>query len=84
MESLSEIVLYHILNDEDCAEVRRFIVRHDLVEKIRFRNIDRSEEATKDLQALIGKIVVPVLCAPQKCYSGKAEILDYLQKLLTS
>jgi glutathione S-transferase len=71
--------LYHILNDDDCAEVRRFIVQRNLMEQINFRNIDRSESATKDLMALQGSAQVPFLEKGDLRLSGKVAILTYLQ-----
>jgi glutaredoxin len=84
MEKSSDLVLYHILNDDDCAEVRRFIVENELVERVRFRNIDRSEEATKALHQLSERASVPALWAHQKLYIGKVEILAYLKSQITS
>lgn len=39
-----------------CAEVRRFVVEHNLTDQIVFRKIDRSEENIKDLQNLQGSL----------------------------
>jgi hypothetical protein len=77
------MVLYHILNEDDCAEVRRFIVQNNLMEQVQFRNIDRSEEATKDLMALQGHLGVPFLVHQGKGSSGKKEILQVLQTLIS-
>lgn len=76
-----KFILYHILNDEGCAEVRRFIVQHNLTDQIVFRNIDRSEEATQDLQDLQGSLQVPFLVDHKKLYEGSGEILQFLQGL---
>ena len=77
----SKFILYHILNDEGCAEVRRFIVQHNLTDQIEFRNIDRSESAIKDLQNHQGSLQVPFLVDHKKFYEGSAEILQFLQGL---
>lgn len=74
-------ILYHVLNDEGCAEVRRFIVQNNLTDQIEFRNIDRSKDATKDLQDLQGSLQVPFLVDHKKFYEGSAEILQFLQGL---
>lgn len=76
-----KFILYHILNDEGCAEVRRFIVQHNLIDQIVFRNIDRSEDATRDLQNLQGSVQVPFLVDHKKFYEGSSEILQFLQGL---
>lgn len=76
-----KFILYHVLNDEACAEVRRFIVEHNLTDQIVFRNIDRSDEATKDLQKLQGSLQVPFLVDHIKFYKGSAEVLQFLQGL---
>lgn len=77
----AKFILYHVLTDDACAEVRRFVVEHKLTDQIVFRNIDRSEEATKDLQNLQGSLKVPFLVDHKKFYEGSGEILQFLQGL---
>ncbi len=80
-QSESKFILYHVLNDDACAEVRRFIVQRHLADQILFRNIDRNEEAAKDLLHLQGSLLVPFLVDDKKFYRGSGEILLFLQGL---
>ncbi len=77
------MILYHILNDDNCAEIRRFIVQNNLMERVQFRNIDRSEEATRDLIALQGHLGVPCLVHQGQFTTGKSEILQTLKSLIS-
>jgi len=78
---ITKFILYHILNDESCAEVRRFIVQNELTDKVLFRNIDRSKDAADDLLTIQGSHFVPFLADNNKFYRGSAEILRFLQGL---
>lgn len=78
-ETTAGMVLYHVLNDDDCAEVRRFIVNHNLIDQVQFRNIDRSDEASKALLALRGDLRVPVLVCGSEVALGKTAILEQLK-----
>lgn len=73
-----DFILYHVISDEACATVRRLIVQNDLAERVRFRNIDLSEEARNDLLALQGNSNVPFLVAGSQSYSAAPAILEFL------
>lgn len=77
------MILYHVINDDDCAEIRRAIVQMNLVEDVTFRNIDRSESARNDLRALQGSELVPYFIYQGQGIAGKVAILEFL-KTLTS
>ena len=74
-------VLYHVLNDDGCAEVRRFIVSHQLTDRIQFRNIDRSEAASSDLLKLQGDLHVPVLVCGSEVVRGASAIVQHLRSI---
>lgn len=76
------LVLFHTLTDADCAEVRRAIIHYNLQDRVQFRNIDRSEDATNELVKIQGNKQVPVLTSPRHHLIGKKEILAFLVSLV--
>jgi hypothetical protein len=77
----TDMTLFHVLNDAECAEVRKAIVQLNLIERVQFRNIDRSEGAASDLLDLQGSAEIPYLVFEHHRYKGKAEILSFLSTL---
>ena len=76
---MSQWILYHLLSHAQSAEVRAKIVELGLEERIRFRNIGISEEATQDLIALIGRVEVPCLHVKNQFFLGR-EIIPILER----
>lgn len=74
------IALYHTLADEASAEIRQYIVKKNLIDQVQFRNVDRSEQAMKDLVRLTGEDKVPVLTVSQQILKGRDAILQYLEQ----
>lgn len=75
---MSQWILYHVLSHAECAEVRRKIVELGVAPKVRFRNIDISEEATRDLIALVGSPSVPCLKTDDRVFLGGQRIVEFL------
>lgn len=81
-ETSTPLVLYHTLSDSESAEVRRFIVKHGWMGKVRFRNIEESESAQQDLLKLRGAPEVPIMVMGGSLFQGAASIIDALSKNL--
>lgn len=82
MQSESLATLFHIITDEESATVRKFIVDQDLMEKVNFRNIDRSEDGKKLLSKLLkGELTVPTLLVGSSLHIGKEACLRALKDL---
>ena len=77
---MSQWILYHLLSHVQSAEVRAKIVELGLEERVRFRNIGISEDAERDLIALVGRIEVPCLHADGQVFLGASEIISVLEQ----
>lgn len=73
--------LYHVINDADCAQVRKRVVELGLQEQVNFLNVGISKEAQADLIKLVGSEKVPVLSLHGALLTGKVAILDYLEQM---
>lgn len=76
---MSQWILYHLLSHAHCAEVRAKIVELELEERVRFRNIGISEDAERDLIALVGRVEVPCLHVENQVILGR-EIIPALER----
>jgi hypothetical protein len=73
------IDLFHLIADPDSAEVRRFIVMHNLMDHVNFRNISYDSHA-EALKSATGDLKVPCLIPPGvHPLQGKNAILAWLQ-----
>jgi hypothetical protein len=70
------IELFHATNDEASAEARRFVVEHDLLEKLRFRNVFY-DEVRADLTARGGHDA-PAIWDGEKLYEGRDAVMAFL------
>jgi predicted Zn-dependent protease with MMP-like domain len=76
-----EMVLFHVIADPACAEVRKQIVAWKLKDEIDFRNIDTSPAARAELEKSLGRIEVPALQTEGAWVVGGRDVLDYLSTL---
>jgi hypothetical protein len=76
---LDKPILFHSigLDSHDSAAVRKFIVDHQLMEKIEFLNINY-EGPQERLRARIGVVEAPVLFIGEQVFRGRSQILDWL------
>lgn len=75
------LLFFHILTDQDSAEIRRFLVDKKITDKIQFLNI-AYEENEKLFKEKAGSHKVPALVLPDgKVLNSKTEILSHLAKL---
>ncbi len=71
--------LFHLIADEGSARVRRFVVEHDLVEVVRFRNAVYEEPKAR-LGELNGQ--APALWDGEKLYVGADAAIARLRAYL--
>lgn len=68
--------LFHSISDPGSAQVRRYIVDHELTAEVRFRNVTY-EEVQRDLTAR-GGTVAPALWDGSKLINGAEAIISRL------
>jgi len=71
--------LFHRIADSASAAVRAKLVERELTGRVRFRNVDASEQALADLRALSAAEEVPFLrISSEQSLSGATAILAWL------
>ncbi len=77
---MTKFELFHLIADRDCAEVRKYLVDHQMTEPFSFRNVHYECHA-KALIDLSGATEVPAvyLLEEKKLIKGKNEILLWLR-----
>lgn len=68
--------LFHQISDPESARVRRFVTAAGLVDQVRFRNIEASESAARDLAQIDAK--VPTLRVGHDIIEGADAIVAFL------
>ena len=72
--------LFHAIDDEESATVRRFVVTHDLADRVRFRNVTYAEVQV-DLAAR-GGARTPALWDGERLVDGEDAVVEALRKLI--
>ena len=68
-----QLELFHAISDPGSAQVRKYVVDHDLLEAVRFRNVTY-EEVQRDLTAH-GGTSAPALWDGERLYVGAEAII---------
>jgi hypothetical protein len=70
---------FHAIADPDSAEVRRYLVAHELTAAVNFRNIAYESHA-EALRAATGSLTIPCVITDEKvAVLGKSAILEWLK-----
>ena len=72
--------LFHAIDDEGSAVARRFVVTHDLTDRVRFRNVTYPE-VQADLAARGGSRT-PALWDGARLVEGEEAVVEALRKLV--
>jgi hypothetical protein len=72
--------LFHRLDEDGSARVRRWVVEHELVDRVRFRNV-LYPEASTDLTSHGGE-VTPALWDGEHLFTGPELIIARLEAML--
>ncbi|MCM2282950.1 MAG: hypothetical protein NDI61_14005 [Bdellovibrionaceae bacterium] len=76
---------FHLITDNESAEVRRFITTHELTGLVNFRNVAYDSHAEALRQLCDGALVVPTLVVEdRRVLSGKSTILEFLKSKLSA
>ena len=78
--SAADVELFHSIGDPGSAAARRFVTRHHLAERIRFRNV-HYDEVQRDLIARGGS-AAPALWDGRALHQGEAAVLAALARLV--
>lgn len=80
---MKDIHLFHSIGigGEDSAAVRKYIVDHNLKDKIEFHNL-MYEGSQKLVKEMSGQDKAPCLVVGKDIYLGKDDILNWLKKNL--
>jgi hypothetical protein len=78
MSTTPTLELFHTVAEAASAKVRRWVVEHELVEAVRFRNVVYPE-VQADLQARSGGLQTPALWDGARLFTGAEAVIARLE-----